>query len=72
MEKKDPQPAVTDKEILQLIKAAKNKDANAMLQLIEIFKEDIQRLAKYSPSSTEEAASKIIVEFLEFIVEDPL
>jgi hypothetical protein len=38
-----------------------------MLQLLELFQPDIQKLSQYARLPDEEAASEIIVEFLEFI-----
>lgn len=67
MEKEDHSPAISDNEITRLIQAAKNKEAAAMLQLLELFQPDIQKLSQYARLPDEEAASEIIVEFLEFV-----
>ncbi|WP_152679731.1 helix-turn-helix domain-containing protein [Paenibacillus sp. IHB B 3415] len=67
MEKEDHPPAISDNEITRLIQAAKNKEAAAMLQLLELFQPDIQKLSQYARLPDEEAASEIIVEFLEFV-----
>ncbi|WP_157763948.1 helix-turn-helix domain-containing protein [Paenibacillus borealis] len=70
MEKEDLEPTISDNEITRLIQAAKNKEAAAMLQLLELFKPDIQRLSRHARLPDEEAASEIIAGFLEFVSAD--
>ncbi|MCM3131012.1 helix-turn-helix domain-containing protein [Paenibacillus sp. PDC88] len=52
---------------MELIVAAKNKDSEAILKLVELFKPDIQRISRYTYLPQEDVCSEIIVEFLEFL-----
>ncbi|MBT2288990.1 hypothetical protein J7E73_07555 [Paenibacillus albidus] len=47
--------------------AARQQDPEAMLQLIELFKEDILRLSKVIYMPEEDVVSEIVLEFLEFV-----
>ncbi|MCW3795405.1 hypothetical protein OM416_27740 [Paenibacillus sp. LS1] len=68
MEKKNDNPIITDRELLRLIEAAKQKDTLAMLKLIELYKEDIVRISNFIYMPTEDAISAITLEFLESIL----
>ncbi|QUL58528.1 hypothetical protein KDC22_01435 [Paenibacillus tritici] len=67
MEKENHQPAISDYEITRLIHSARNKEAAAMLQLLELFSTDIQNSSQCARLPTEEARSEIIVNFLELV-----
>ncbi|UQZ34831.1 hypothetical protein C2I18_15620 [Paenibacillus sp. PK3_47] len=67
MEKKDDQPIISDDEFIELLEGAKHKDPEAMLKLIELYKEDILRVSKYIRLPLEDAVSTIVLEFLELI-----
>ncbi len=67
MEEKAHSTPITDDELLNLIAAARNKDPEATLRLIEMYMPDILRLSKYIPLPVEDVTSEIIVEFLELI-----
>lgn len=68
MEAKDDKTVITDYELLNLLHAAKNKDPQAMLKLINIYKADILRISQYIRMPKEDAVSAIIVEFLDLLV----
>lgn len=68
MEKKDDTEIITDGQILELIRAARQKDPDAMLQLIQLYKEDILKLSKFIHLPQEDAVSQIVLEFLECII----
>jgi hypothetical protein len=70
METKDDLPIVPDRELLALLHAAKQKDTDAMLQLIDLYEEDILRISKFIHLPEEDAVATIILEFLEFIQKD--
>lgn len=67
MEKKDDKPIISDHEFIELLEGAKHKDPEAMLKLIELYKEDILRVSKYIRLPLEDAVSTITLEFLELI-----
>ncbi|MEK5400214.1 helix-turn-helix domain-containing protein [Paenibacillus sp. FSL K6-2859] len=68
MEKKDDTEIIPDGEFLELVRAAKKKDPDAMLQLIQLYKEDIVKLSKFIHLPQEDAVSQIVLEFLECIL----
>lgn len=70
MEEKNAEAIVSEAHFEQLIQAAKQHDSEAMLAVIELFQPDIQRLSRYIHLPREDAASEIIVEFLEFLQTD--
>ncbi|MDU5141233.1 MAG: helix-turn-helix domain-containing protein [Paenibacillus dendritiformis] len=70
METKNASATISEREFLTLLQAAKQKDTEAMLQIIEIFKEDILKISTYIKLPTEDVVSHIILELLEAIVED--
>lgn len=72
METKNASATISEREFLTLLQAAKQKDTEAMLQIIEIFKEDILKISTYIKLPTEDVVSHIILELLEAIVEDEL
>lgn len=67
MEKKDDAAIITDRQILDLLQAARHKDPEAMLQLIQLYKEDIVNISRFIHIPTEDAVSEITLEFLEYI-----
>ncbi|WP_342437697.1 hypothetical protein NSS79_33260 [Paenibacillus sp. FSL L8-0436] len=67
MENKDDAEMITDRQILELMQAVRQKDPEAMLQLIQLYKEDIVNISKFIHMPKEDAVSEIILEFLEFI-----
>lgn len=69
METKNDQPTITDREFLALLHAAQNDDPDAMLQLIDLFKEDIVKASQFIQLPKEDAVAEIVVELLEFIKE---
>ncbi|BFH66721.1 hypothetical protein J27TS7_39060 [Paenibacillus dendritiformis] len=70
METKNASATISEREFLTLLQAAKQKDTEAMLQIIEIFKEDILKISTYIKLPTEDVVSYIVLELLEAIVED--
>ncbi|TDL50358.1 hypothetical protein E2R60_22760 [Paenibacillus dendritiformis] len=72
METKNAPATISEREFLTLLQAAKQKDSEAMLQIIEIFKDDILKISKYVKLPTEDVVSHIVLELLEAIVEDEL
>ncbi|MEK4061492.1 MULTISPECIES: hypothetical protein [Paenibacillus] len=67
MENKDDAEMITDRQILELMQAVRQKDPEAMLQLIQLYKEDIVNISKFIHMPKEDAVSEIIIEFLEYI-----
>lgn len=67
MEEKNHSTGISNAEFRTLIDAAKKKDPEATLKLIELFKKDIQHISRFIYLPTEEATSEIVVEFLEFL-----
>ena len=67
MEAKNDPAAITDREFLALLHAARQDDQEAMLQLIELFKNDILRSSRYIHLPQEDAVAEIVVELLQFI-----
>lgn len=71
MEAKDAPAAVTDSQFAELLRAARQKQPEAMLRIIELFQEDIEMVSKHILISREDAISHIVTEILAFIqVED--
>lgn len=69
METKDDSKIISDDQLLKLLNAAKKKEAEAMLQLIDLYIDDILRISKFIYLPEEDAISAIILEFLELIQE---
>ncbi|MEK5240402.1 hypothetical protein NST99_32635 [Paenibacillus sp. FSL L8-0470] len=67
MENKDDAEMITDRQILELMQAVRQKDPEAMLELIQLYKEDIVNISKFIHMPKEDAVSEIILEFLEYI-----
>lgn len=67
METKNDHPIIPDSELLRLQQAAKDGDQEAMLQLIDMFKDDMIRLSRFIRLPKEDAVGEMIVEFLEYI-----
>ncbi|AIQ21220.1 hypothetical protein H70357_34445 [Paenibacillus sp. FSL H7-0357] len=67
MENKDDAEMITDRQLLELMQAVRQKDPEAMLQLIQLYKEDIVNISKFIHMPKEDAVSEIILEFLEYI-----
>lgn len=67
MEAKNDPAAIPDSEFLALLRAARADDHDAMLQLIELFKNDIMRSSRYIHLPQEDAVAEIVVELLQFI-----
>jgi hypothetical protein len=68
MEKKNDTKIITDDQFLELIRSARLKEPDAMLQLIQLYKEDILKLSKFIHLPQEDAVSQITLEFLECIL----
>ncbi|MCG7379344.1 helix-turn-helix domain-containing protein [Paenibacillus sp. ACRSA] len=68
MEKQDVKETISDSQFLKLLEDAKNRDPEALVQLVELFRKDIKRLSKFIYLPDEEAESEIILEFLEFVL----
>ncbi|MBG9790540.1 hypothetical protein ABD72_22970 [Brevibacillus laterosporus] len=68
MEKKNDSTIIPDRELLRLIRAARQKDTAAMMQLIELYKEDIKRVSNFIYLPTQDVISAITLEFLELIL----
>ncbi|XOI98812.1 helix-turn-helix domain-containing protein [Paenibacillus polymyxa] len=67
MEEKNDKSVISEDEFTKLLTAAKNKDPEAILKLLELYKADIQKLSRYIYLPAEDVASEIIVEFLELL-----
>lgn len=69
MEKKNDSTVISDREFMSLLQAAKQNDDQAILQLIDLYKDDIKRISQYIYMPQEDAISTIILEFMEVIRE---
>lgn len=67
MEEKNHSTDISNADFRALIEAAKKKDPEATLKLIELFKKDIQHISRFIYLPMEEATSEIVVEFLVFL-----
>ncbi|MBY9078561.1 hypothetical protein [Paenibacillus sp. CGMCC 1.18879] len=67
MEKETDSNVISDREFLNLLEAAKRRNPDAILQLLNLFKEDILNVSRYIYLPTEDAVSTITLEFLELI-----
>ncbi|RXZ80936.1 hypothetical protein EBB07_17165 [Paenibacillaceae bacterium] len=67
METKNDSAVISDREFIALLKAAKQHDAEAALQLIALYREDMLRISKYIQLPEEDVVSHIVLEFLEMI-----
>ncbi|AZK45311.1 hypothetical protein [Paenibacillus lentus] len=67
METKDARKVISDDKLLELLNLAKKQDPEAMLRLIDLYKEEIQQVSKFIRLPEEDAISTIILEFLELI-----
>ncbi|MGV2686966.1 hypothetical protein GNF82_22155, partial [Clostridium perfringens] len=47
MEKKNDPKVISDREFMTLLQAAKQNDDQAILQLIDLYKDDILRISQY-------------------------
>ena len=71
MEAKNAPSTITDCEFVELLLAAKQKQPVAMLQIIELFWEDIENISQRIRIPREDAVSHIVTELLTYIqVED--
>ncbi|WP_438496216.1 hypothetical protein [Paenibacillus sp. IHBB 3054] len=67
METKNDSAIISDCEFMKLLQGAKQKNPEAMIKLIDLYKEDILQLSKYIHLPKEDAISLITLEFLELI-----
>lgn len=70
MEKEADSAPIPDREFLNLLNEVRNKDPEATLQLIELYRPVILRLSQFIHLPAEDVTSEIIVEFLELIHSD--
>lgn len=70
MEKENDPAIIPDSVFLKLLHKSRNHDQEATLMLLKLFEGDIHQLSKYIYMPKEDAASQIIVEFLEFLQEE--
>ena len=67
MEAKNAPAAITDSEFADLLTAVRQKQPEAMLQIIELFQEDIETVSQCILIPREDAISHIVTEILNFI-----
>ncbi len=67
MEKENDSNIISDREFLNLLQEARRKDPAAILQLVNLFKEDILKVSRYIHLPAEDAVSMVTLEFLELI-----
>jgi len=67
MEEKNVEPIISENQFIELLTVAKNNEPAAILELLNLFNPDIQKLSRYIYLPPEDAASEFITEFLEFI-----
>ncbi|WP_160036963.1 helix-turn-helix domain-containing protein [Paenibacillus sp. An7] len=67
MEEKDVSAVITDSEFLKLLQEAKQGEPEAMLKIIDLYQEDIEKISKAIRIPKEDAVSHIITELIEYI-----
>lgn len=67
MEAKNAPAAITDREFVELLLAARQKQPEAMLRIIELFQEDIKTISQRIRIPQEDAISHIVTELLAYI-----
>lgn len=65
MENKDSSIPISEIEFLNLLSLAKQDDSEAILKLLEFFREDILALSKYIHIDREDAIQSMILELIE-------
>ncbi|MMZ53771.1 hypothetical protein D1872_155720 [compost metagenome] len=65
MEKEDSTETLPNIDFKRLLDLAKSGNQHAMYDIIQIFKDDINRASQYIPMSQEDAIQSIITNFLE-------
>lgn len=67
MEEKNASTVITDDEFVVLLQAAKKGQSEAMLNIIELFRDDIERVSRTIRIPREDAVSHITTELLEYV-----
>ncbi|MEK3761670.1 hypothetical protein MKZ07_25085 [Paenibacillus sp. FSL P4-0338] len=67
MEAKNAPAAITDSEFADLLTGVRLKQPEAMLQIIELFQEDIEMVSQCILLPREDVISHIVTEILNFI-----
>jgi hypothetical protein len=70
MEAKNAPAAITDREFVELLHAAKQQQPEAVLRIVELFWEDIQTISQRIRIPREDAVSHIVTELLAYIQSD--
>ncbi|QQZ64687.1 hypothetical protein JI735_34660 (plasmid) [Paenibacillus sonchi] len=64
METKNDTAAITDREFVELLHAAKQQQPEAILKIIGLFQEDIEAVSQRIRIPREDAVSHIVTELL--------
>ncbi|RRJ64200.1 hypothetical protein EHV15_15680 [Paenibacillus oralis] len=67
MEEKNAATAITDREFVMLVQAAKQQQPEAMLRIIALFQEDIEKISRKIRIPKEDAVSHLITGLLEYV-----
>ncbi|MCM3175727.1 MULTISPECIES: hypothetical protein [unclassified Paenibacillus] len=67
MEEENVESVISESKFIELLAATRNKDPQATVELLQLFNSDIRRLSQFIYLPPEDAASEIIIEFLEFL-----
>lgn len=67
MEEKNASSAITDNEFVILLQEAKKGQSEALLNIIELFRDDIERVSRTIRIPREDAVSHIVTELLEYV-----
>ncbi|MBN3525201.1 helix-turn-helix domain-containing protein [Paenibacillus apiarius] len=67
MEKEFPQNVITETEFLELIQRAQGDDKEAMLQIIELYEQEMIDLSRYIKMPKEDALQAMITGLIELI-----
>lgn len=67
MEKEFPQNVITETEFLELIQRAQGNDKEAMLQIIELYEQEMIDLSRYIKMPKEDALQAMITGLIELI-----
>ncbi|MCE5170690.1 helix-turn-helix domain-containing protein [Paenibacillus profundus] len=67
MEKEFPQNVITETEFLELIQRAQDDDKEAMLQIIELYEQEMIDLSRYIKMPKEDALQAMTTGLIELI-----
>lgn len=70
MQKQNAETLISNTEFAKLIKLARNGDNSAMYKIIELYRDDIQKICKYIKACKEDAFQSVVTDFIDLLVND--